>query len=213
MDQPQQLPPPKERIELRVELKFETVKTGHFSVTKKSSSRNVIQGQPYKTYLVITNMSNKAFKGASLTNIVFRYLGNQVTQTVNHDVQVPAMNPKGSLEVEVTACTFDLDGGGWLNVNVEPESSDQEIQCYQYDLAHEKDEPVSGLNYWGISFFIEGKLATLQTKTNNYILGLTVITVIEAVFGIKNTLLFLATNLAVLFGLLAELFSWLASLT
>ncbi len=213
MNQPnqKQLPPLKEKIDLRVELKFEVFKTGRFSVTNKSKSRNVIQGQPYKTHLVITNLSNKAFKGANLTNIMYRYVGNEVTQTVNHDVQVPAINPKATTEVEVTACTFDLDGGGWLDANVIPESSNQEIQCYQYDLVHDQDEPVSRLNYWGISFFIEGKLATLQTKTNNYILGLTVITVIEAVFGIKNTLLFIATNLAALFGLLSDFFGWLAS--
>ncbi|ELI0351406.1 TPA: hypothetical protein I7730_24700 [Vibrio vulnificus] len=203
-----QLAPPKEQIELRVELKL-TPHKNYYHRSKRS--RTVIQGMPHRVALIVTNLSTKSFKGAALKSVEFKFLGTDITQTVTNELQIPAINPKGKIKIDVTICTFDLHGGGWFSFDLVPESESQDIQCFQYDLAHEQDEPVSCLNHWGMSFYIEGKLAALQTQTNHYILALTVITVLEAIFGIKNILVYLALQLAKFFGLLSSIFSWLGN--
>ena len=83
-------------------------------------------------------------------------MGNDVAQTVNHDVQIPAINSKGKVEVELDVTTFDLDGGCWLDFTFDPESKEQEIQCYQYEEDHARDEAYDKINSWGSSFYIEG---------------------------------------------------------
>ncbi|MGF1771482.1 hypothetical protein L4C42_04130 [Vibrio wakamikoensis] len=210
-EESKQLPPPKSIIDLRVELKFKPLKRSR--IKPKGASLTVVQGIVYQAHLVVTNLSNKTFKGASVQNVKFEFLGHNVHQTVNHDIQIPAINPKGTAKVEVTACSFNLDGGGWLGVDLVSDADDQEVQTYQYDLALKQDEVYDTKNKWGTSFYIEGKLATLQSKTNNYILVLTAMTVLEAVFGIKAILVFLLAQLAEFFGGISKFFSWLGSLT
>ncbi|EPW4779007.1 hypothetical protein ACWLRU_004512 [Vibrio parahaemolyticus] len=206
----QELPPPKEVIDLRIEVKFKPI-----GKTKKinKSTRMVIQGMPYKVYIVVTNLSGKSFKGASLHDIVFSYLGISVNQTINHEVSIPAINPKSHVEIELSDASFDISGGGWVNLKLTPDSDTQQIQCHQYNPDHKNDEKFLGVNEWGISFFIEGKLAALQTRTNNYILALTIITVLEAVFGIKNMLIASVSSLARLFGSISDFFEYLSKLT
>jgi hypothetical protein len=69
------------------------------------------------------------------------------------------------------------------------------------------------LNKWGSTVYVEGKAASLQAKTNSYILVLTLVTVLEAVFGLKNILQWTAQLLASLFSVLTEFFVFLASIT
>ncbi|OXX39632.1 hypothetical protein B9J90_00035 [Vibrio sp. V09_P4A23P171] len=103
---------------------------------------------------------------------------------VANEVQLPSLNPKQSATVLLDSATFNVDGSCWFSCEIVPDDVQQEVFTYQYDKQHDKDISYR-LNRWGAPIYVEGKLASLQTRTNNYILILTVITVLEAIFGIK----------------------------
>ena len=105
-----------------------------------------------------------------------------------------------------------FDGAYWFECNLTPENDSQNIQTYQYDLAH-KDDVIFKINNWGDVIFTEGKLSALQSKTNNYILSLTAITVWEAVFGIGDTLKFMALITSKVFSLLSGIFGFLSNVS
>lgn len=210
-EQQKKISAPKEQINLRIELKFKLCRSSVFN--KQKVVKSIVQGIPYIAFIVVTNISNKSFKGASLKETQFEYIGTDVQKSVDRDIQIPAINPKGKIELEIDSLTFSMDGGSWGEFKLVPESKKQEVKCYQFDKFHDQDEPCDGINSWGNSFFVEGKLAALQTKTNNYILALTIITVLEAVFGIKDILILFASFLAIIFSSLGEFFEYLAKFT
>ncbi|EIZ1552234.1 hypothetical protein MOU90_004976, partial [Vibrio parahaemolyticus] len=195
-----ELPNVKEVIDLRIEVYF----------CKKGSSEKPIgkrikpvQGDSVDIYIKVTNISDKIFQGAKVNEFKFEHRTNHISTLINKGVQLRTLNAGESYEQKVDWTTFKFDGVYWVCLKLEPSSENQELLTYQHDPSHNQDEKYE-INDWGDTIYLEGKLATLQTRTNNYILLLTVITVWEAIFGIKNTLKFLLTSLSFVLGALSS---------
>lgn len=201
----------KEQIELRLELKYRHISNSFFK--KDKLHKHLIQGTPFRACIIIKNLSSKNFKGAKLKECKFTFNGHSILHTVSNDIQIPSLNAKQEVELEVINATFNVDGSCWFSCDILPESENQEVLTFQYDKEHDIDDMFPEINKWGESTYIEGKLASLQVKTNNYILILTLITVLEAVFGIKEILLSLTAFLSTTFSLVSEFFAYFNKFT
>ncbi|WP_455295065.1 hypothetical protein [Vibrio parahaemolyticus] len=199
-----------EKTDLRIELKYQHLNSK--KLRAKKFYDYLVQSTPFDAYLVVTNISGKAFRGAKVKEAKFRFNGHNMAHIVANEVQLPSLNPKQSATVLLDSATFNVDGSCWFSCEIVPDDVQQEVFTYQYDKQHDKDISYR-LNRWGAPIYVEGKLASLQTRTNNYILILTVITVLEAIFGIKNMLLMEVRILAYLFSYLSELFGYLGAFT
>ncbi|EPJ2794613.1 hypothetical protein CCD93_23485 [Vibrio sp. T21] len=208
-EQNETLPGLAEKVEMRLEIKYRKRKK-RFSKTPYISEP--IQNLPVTAYIKVTNISSKICKGFKLSQATFTFNNHNIATLVDHDVQVPSLNPNETTEVELDNLTFNLEGSCWFSADIIPESSEQEIFTFQYDENHDKDAPYSIVNQWGCTIYIEGKAAALQAKTNSYILLLTLITVLEAVFGLTNILKFFSEVLGGVFSFLAKLFWYIASI-
>ncbi|MEZ8531512.1 hypothetical protein AB9R81_00030 [Vibrio cyclitrophicus] len=207
-EQNETLPGMAEKIEMRLELKYRRRKQRFPFMSYVSEP---IQKSPVTSYIKVTNISSKICKGFRLSKANFTFHNHNITTSVDHDVQVPSLNPKESLELELDNLTFNLDGSCWFSTDITPESSEQEIHTFQYDENHDQDAPFD-LNKWGCTIYVEGKATALQAKTNKYILILTLITVLEAVFGLTNILKFLSGTLGTIFSSIAGFFLFLANI-
>ncbi|GEM_PF-2775235 len=194
------LPGIKETVKLRIELLFK--KSGKRLPFEKEFLDSPIQGVPFRCYVRITNISNVICEGGRIQEALFFSNACSMGTSSESDIQFGSLNPKDSHTLELDAFTLKLEGAFWFSCNVIPLSDDQEFLTFQYDSSHQRDNQHREMNTFGVSVFIEGKLASLQAKTNKYILILTVITVLEAVFGIKNIIQTTALGLG---GLLAGL--------
>ena len=59
VDEQKQLAPPKDKLDLRVQLRFKPLKCSF--KTKNKLFKSLVQGLPYKVVLIVTNISNKGF--------------------------------------------------------------------------------------------------------------------------------------------------------
>ncbi len=204
-----ELPNIKEVVELRVELVFRN----KCSSEKLNGKLTVpVQGDSVDVYLRVTNKSDKIFHGAKVVDFLFDHKVNEIHTIINKGVQLRTLNAGECYEQRVDWTTFKFDGVYWVSLNLEPMSKNQDILTFQYDPAHKQDEKYE-INHWGNTIFLEGKLATLQNRTNNYILLLTAITVWEAVFGIKDTVKVSLSMLSYLLNLIILGIEFLLSLT
>jgi hypothetical protein len=204
------LPEFKESVELRLELKYRKISSRFF---KGATVCEPVQREALQVYVKITNISSKICKGIRITNSVFKFQSHGIDAQIYNEVQVPLLNPKQSIELKLDNITFNLDGSCWFSCDIIPESEEQEILSFQYDSNHDADSSFKDMNKWGSTVYVKGKAASLQAKTNSYILVLTLVTVLEAVFGLKNILQWTAQLLASLFSVLTEFFVFLASIT
>ena len=203
------LPGIPEKVEIRLELKFRKQKK---RLKRGSYIQEPVQKLPLTVYVKVTNISSKISKGFRLENAKFEFNSHNIVTAVDHDVQIPSLNPKESVEVELDSLTFNVDGSCWFCSDISPESEEQEIFTFQYDQNHNQDAPYGKANKWGCIVYVEGKASALQAKTNEYILFLTLVTVLEAVFGLTNILKAASELLGTVFSLIAQLFWFLASL-
>ncbi|WP_373017602.1 hypothetical protein [Thiomicrorhabdus sp.] len=196
----------KESVEIRIELVFKP----RLSKSFKRNPTLPIQGQPLDLYIKIKNISNHVFTGAKLTFSNFEHRASQSNNTIRKNITLPSLNPNQTEEVFLDGITFALDGGYWYSMKLSPAATNQDIVTHQFDPYHGTDEKY-GTNEWGEIIYVEGKLATLQSRTNHYILILTAITVWEAIFGIGDSLKWFAQNLSILFLYLSNLFEYISS--
>ena len=99
-----------------------------------------------------------------------------------------------------------LEGLAWVSCDIIPNSSDEVITTYQKDNAtgtidiYKKES-----NKWGDATYFERKFELEQSRTNFLILILTILTLLEGLFGLKNIANFLITQAQSFFILLAGL--------
>ncbi|WOC76988.1 hypothetical protein RTE98_10840 [Stutzerimonas frequens] len=196
-----------EIVDVRLELIFQRIKT-KFGWSKYH--RSVTQGNPVTVFVRATNISKTICKGFCLQTGKFKPFQYPIMEdTINQDIQFPALNPGEERIIKLEDTTFSTEGTHWFSCNIIPEPG-QEIVTYQYDYYHGKDNKFAHTNQWGNDLFVVGQHAALQLKTNLYILILTVITVLEAVFGIKELLSFLLGGIGLFFISLGKFFSFIS---
>ena len=86
--------------------------------------------------------------------------------------------------------TFRFKDSAWVSLKLKAVGEESAIVTYQYDSNHCSDGVCANENEWGEIGFVHGEMETLQQKTNGLILILTVVTVIESVFGMRETIKF-----------------------
>ena len=104
----------------------------------------------------------------------------------------------------------------WAKFLAQPKDENFAILAYQIDENHNKVAPCPYSKHddtnWMKDIYVHKKSEVLQGRTNNLIIILTIITVLEAVFKIREFLKFLLWSISEIFGLISGFFSLLRSL-
>ena len=172
----------------------------------------LVQNVPFEYGLKIKNIGNEPFSGASIDTFLIQAVN--VAQPSTQNVKIKALNPNESYELyELYFDRYTLwhEGSIATMCTLIPDKENEEILTYQHHRDHDIDEEYKEKNKWWHDYYCQGQQQLLQTKTNNLILFLTSITVIETIFGLKDTVKSFASILAWLFNELYVLFAWLAS--
>jgi hypothetical protein len=169
----------------------------------------LVQNEPFEYGLKIKNIGNEPFSGATIGTFLIE--AGSVGQPSTQQVKIKALNPNESYELYFDKYTLWHEGSISTRCSLIPDKENEEILTYQHHRDHDIDEEYKEKNEWWHDYYCQGQQQLLQTKTNNLILFLTSITVIEAIFGLKDTVKFFASILAWLFNELYILFAWLAS--
>lgn len=196
---------PKKQVKLRLEFIHKPLRKRWYS--KKYPF--LIQNEPFEYGLKVKNIGDEPFSGATITSFVIE--STVVAQPASKVVKIKALNPNESYELFFDKYTLWHEGSISTSCTLTPDKNNEEICTYQHHRDHDIDEPYAKKNEWWHDYYCQSQQQLLQTRTNNLILLLTTITVIEAIFGLKETLKFFAGIIAWGFNELYVFFSWLAS--
>ena len=134
----------------------------------------------------------------------------------HYPFKIGSFYPNEEIYIEIDRATIYLEGMQWCYVDIEPKNNNHLFITYQYDANHKRIVRYSDYeddnNKWMDHMYIQKKMELLQSRTNQYILLLTMITVWESVFGIKNTLKNMAFISSSLFNWIAGGIEWLGKL-
>jgi len=186
--------------------KVKTWKTTHTKLESNFSQKKIsqklprykrqtrfTQGEPYELYFRITNIGTNPTPETTISDFKLRSKTDNVSITSKNSLLIKPLNPNESIETSIDLATITFKGAAWVIIKIAPVNPELTITTFQYDVLHNKDDSYDGENgTWGNLIYIQGELEIAQQKTNTLILILTTVTVIEAVFGMKNTLLALA---------------------
>jgi hypothetical protein len=169
-----------------------------------------VQSEPFKYGIKVTNIGNNVFAGADIEDFTVHMSTANSSFKCSSQTHVKSLNPNESVELYLDKHTCVHSGATWIKCKFIPSKEDVVIKTHQYDENHQVDEPYVEEGAWGESSFIQGQLELLQANTNIQILTLTCITVLEAIFGLKNILSKVFSTLSTLLVNLGELLGYLA---
>lgn len=200
---------PKKIVELRLQFI-------HRPIRKRWYARKypfLIQNEPFEYGLKIKNIGKEPFSGATISEFTIRTGGtfDGFSQQALSKPKIKPLNPGEDIELYFDRYTLWHEGSIGTKCILIPDKEGEVIQTYQHHRDHDFDEPYSKTNEWWHDYYCQSQQQLLQTRTNNLILMLTIVTVIEAVFGLKNSLKFLVSILAVGVSKFALFLQWLAS--
>ncbi|MBY8928618.1 hypothetical protein J1G34_06145 [Pseudomonas sp. Wu6] len=150
------------------------------------------QGEPYELYFRLTNIGSSPTPEFTISNFSMHSKSDNVTLDSPNSLLIKPLNPNEKIEVELDKMTIGFKGGAWVSVNIQATDQANKIHTFQYDSLHNKDAFYEKDESWGNLIYVQGELEIAQQKTNLLILILTLVTVIEAVFGMKKTLVAIA---------------------
>lgn len=175
---------------------------------------HIVQGEPFTWGVKIKNIDTNPTPEATITSASIRDLNEKFFHSMDDkEIYVRSLNPGEEIYIEIDKATVFLEGMQWAEVDIEPKEEIYYFETHQFDEKHntvkkyydtEEDK-----NEWMDSIYIQKKIELLQSKTNNYILLLTIITVWESVFGIKDTLRNIVNLFASVLVFLSDSLSWL----
>jgi hypothetical protein len=170
----------------------------------------LIQNEPFKYGLSIKNIGSSAFSGAAISEFIILHRSSGVGQEALNHPKIKPLNPDEEYEFYFDRYTLWHEGSIDTKCKLLPDSEKETIITYQHHRDHDFDEKFRE-NEWWHDYYCQSQQQLLQTRTNNLILGLTVITVVEAIVGLSTVLRGVATSLAWTFNKMHQLFAWLAS--
>lgn len=176
---------------------------------------HIVQGEPFTWGVKIKNIDIIPTPEANIISACIHDLNEKFFHSMDDKkIYVRSLNPGEEIYVEIDKATVFLEGMQWAVIDIEPKDSSYYFETYQFDERHNKVKKYfdtdEDKNQWMDSIYIQKKIELLQSKTNNYILLLTIITVWESVFGIKETLRCFAAFFALCFGFISDGLTWLA---
>lgn len=171
----------------------------------------LIQNEPFEYGLRIKNIGSTAFSGAVIENFIIKHRASNLGQAALNNPKIKPLNPDEEYEFYFDKYTLWHEGSIDTKCELIPDSEKEIITTYQHHRDHDVDEKFEVQNEWWHDYYCQSQQQLLQTRTNNLILGLTVITVVEAIIGLTNVLKGISTALAWSFNKMHHLFAWLAS--
>jgi hypothetical protein len=206
VDNEQQLELIPEKI---VELRLQFI---HRSINKKWYSKNfpfLVQNEPFEYGLKIKNIGSEPFSGALIEEFAIK--AGTLRQHALKAVKIKPLNPGEEYDLYIDKYTLWHEGSISTSCILVPDKSGEKIHTYQHHRDHDIDELYAKPNKWWHDYYCQSQQQLLQTRTNNLILLLTTVTVIEAIFGLKESLKFIAGIVAWSLSKVEWLFAWLAS--
>lgn len=175
-----------------------------------------VQGEPFKWGVEVKNISDVPSPEFEIIEPFIVNLDNTYSECSDATIAVRSLNPSESIYVDLDKCTLFLEGVMWAKFLAQPKDENFAILAYQIDENHNKVAPCPYSKHddtnWMKDIYVHKKSEVLQGRTNNLIIILTIITVLEAVFKIREFLKFLLWSISEIFGLISGFFSLLRSL-
>jgi hypothetical protein len=184
----------------------------HKPINKKWYRKNfpfLVQNEPFEYGLRVKNIGTEPFSGALIKS--FEIKADKVCQGALKAVKIKPLNPDEEYDLYIDKYTLWHEGSIETFCSLTPDRENETIHTYQHHKGHGEDELYDKPNEWWQDFYCQSQQQLLQTRTNNLILLLTTVTVIEAIFGLKESLKFVASIIALSFSKIGWVFSWLAS--
>ena len=175
---------------------------------------HIVQGEPFIWGVTIKNIDNKPTPESKITFAQIKDLNDTFFHPMDDGEKfIHSLNPGDEIYMEIDKSTVFLEGMQWAEVTIEPNDECKYFETYQYDEKHNKVtkyyDNEEDKNEWIDSIYIQKKVELLQSRTNNYILLLTVITVWESLFGIKDTVKNLFSGLSFVLMEVGQGINWL----
>lgn len=181
----------KSKVKLRIEFYFK-------QFGKYKDHEHIVQGEKFTWGIKITNNGNtKSQKGIITSAYLTNSAQNYCRYGGNFPIVVRELEPSEYINIEFETTSIYVEGMCWAVVYIEPNDNGYEYETYQLNTPTGVEDRYSSrsaeqdtYNIWRNTFFVQKKMELIQAKTNTLILWLTIITVVESLFGIKSTLLF-----------------------
>ena len=192
---------------IRLEFIFKNSKNKIFNFRKKN---HLVQGEPFEYGFKITNIGDELFSGALLSKFKITLCSMNMVVSSNKKPNIKQLNPNESTEIYFDVVTMAISGPIWIEAEFEAKDKEVTIYTYQYDVNHKNDEKYDVPNKWAMNDFVQGRLELLQTNTNIQILILTIITVLEGIFGLENIIRKTFSILGCIFKGISDFFLYLS---
>jgi len=109
-----------------------------------------------------------------------------LSSNIREEFAIPVLNPGQSTELEVGRFNLAFEGVTWVGCSLVPAAPNIEITTYQVDASSGDVSPYQQINEWGNVWFMQRQMEVQQARTNNLIMLLTLLLVLETLFGLKN---------------------------
>ena len=184
---------------------------------KFKNHESVVQGEPFSWGVTIKNIGSKPTPEGTITGAGIKDLNDKYFQYMEASEKfVRSLNPNEEIFIEIDEGVIYLEGVQWSYIDIKPNEEDKVFITHQFDKHHNKTTKFwvddEDDNRWMDQVYIQKKMELLQSRTNQYILLLTIVTVWESIFGIKDTLKNFATLLSIIFTWIAAGVEWLGKL-
>lgn len=157
--------------------------------------KKIIQNQRFSYGVRIKNVGIQPFDGCKLKNILLTPVlkSYDIVHATQEEYSVKSLNPKESIIIWLDTAILNIDGSHWLKFEVRSLKEGDTITIYRWD----SDNKCMGLplkNRWSDSFFVYNEYVIQQKITNHLLVSLTLILLLEQIFGIRNILKFLLNH-------------------
>ncbi|MCL1119858.1 hypothetical protein N7V09_05165 [Shewanella seohaensis] len=174
---------------------------------------NIVQGEPFSWGVQIENIDDKPSSSFKIIDAGFHDLDEKYFDQSEKTIFVRSLNPGESTYIEIDHSTIYLEGVLWVYIELEPELSNVKYITFQKDsktgIVNKYHSGENDDNRWMDEIYVQKRMELLQARTNNYILLLTIVTVWQSIFGLKETITSLFSFVSHLFMWLSDFFSWL----
>ncbi len=151
--------------------------------------KDLVRNYPFEYGVNIKNIGDTTFNGGKIINILLRSTQKTDDSKLKclKTFSIKHLKPQESVSIWFDKATLRIDGAYWLNVELIPNDIENKIYTYRWDTLNNKPELKSEGN-WQNYIFIESE-AIEHHRTTNIILGfLSLVLILEIIFGIRNLL-------------------------
>lgn len=164
--------PSKEEYRLLLKLQCKRKRLGLFR-------KKIVQGIPYHIDVIVNNMGPD-FPGGAILNFYIEYKTSKLGEKYQNSKPILALKTGKSAKVRIGNFMPLYQGPVWFQCSI------QANDHLNVRVHHEGGAKIEAPNGWGDANFIEGKIETLQARTNYLILLLTALIFLDGTLGLKD---------------------------